>query len=81
VVQIRWDEEDKEGIFVSPLPYIDDGTNVVPEAVHKHMLCSRGLTILLDYGTKRWRSIRMAMTTTGVLPVHNAAGKLMTERR
>ena len=36
------------------LPYIDDGTNVVPEAVRKHMLCSRGLLILLDYGQSRW---------------------------
>jgi len=39
------------------------------------MLCLRGLTILLDYGTKKWRSIGMATTTTGVLPVHKATGK------
>ena len=54
---------------------IDDGMNVVHEAERKHMLCSRGLTILLDYGTKRWQSIRMVTTTTGVLPVHKATGK------
>jgi len=47
-------------VYLFRLPYIDDGMNVVPEAVCKHMFCSRGLTILLDYGTKRWRSIQMA---------------------
>ncbi len=36
------------------LPYIDDDTNVVPEAVCKHMLCLRGLRILLDYGQRRF---------------------------
>jgi hypothetical protein len=56
------------------LPYIDDGTNI-PEAVRKHMLCSRGLRILLYYGQRRFRSIRTATTTTGVLPVHKATGK------
>ena len=36
------------------LPYIDDGMDVVPEAVRKHMLCLRGLQILLDYGRSRF---------------------------
>ncbi len=27
-------------VYLFCLPYIDDGTNVVPEAVRKHMLCS-----------------------------------------
>ena len=62
-------------VILFRLPFIDDGPNIVPEAARKHMLCSRGLTILLDYGTKRWQLIRMATTTTGVLPVHKATGK------
>ena len=41
-------------VFLFCLPYIDDGPNIVPETARKHMLCSRGLMFLLDYGRKRW---------------------------
>ena len=36
------------------LPYIDDGTEDVPEMVRDHVLCSRGLQFILDWGRKRY---------------------------
>jgi len=34
------------------LPFIDDGMAVVPEAVHMHVLCSRGLLRVLNWEKK-----------------------------
>ena len=53
------------------LSFIDDGMAVVPEAVRMHMLCSRGLLLVLSWESHRWRSIRKALTVTGVMPMHN----------
>ena len=52
------------------LPFIDDGITVVPEAVHMHVLCSRGLLLVLNFGSRRWRSIWKASTVLGVMPMH-----------
>ena len=57
------------------LPFIDDGITVVPEAVHMHVLCSRGLLLVLNFGSRRWQLIRKASTMTGVMPMHKAEGK------
>jgi len=58
------------------LPFIDDGMAVVPEAVHMHVLCSRGLLLVLNWGSSRWRSICKASTMTGVMPMHKTTGKM-----
>jgi len=58
------------------LPFIDDSMTVVPEAVRMHVLCSRGLLLVLNWGSRRWRSIRKAPTVTGVMPMHKAKGKV-----
>ena len=57
------------------LPFIDDGMTVVPEAVRIHVLCSRGLLLVLNWGSRRWRSIRKASTVMGVMTMHKAKGK------
>jgi len=36
------------------LPFIDDGMSVIPEAVCMHVLCSRGLLLVLNWGSRRW---------------------------
>ena len=56
------------------LPFIDDGMAVVPEAVHMHVLCSRGLLLVLNLGSRRWQLIRKASTVTGVMPMHKVKG-------
>ena len=58
------------------LPYLSDGDeDVVIEAVRTHVVCSRGLILILDWGRKRWRSIRSSVSVSGVLPVHKGTGK------
>ena len=71
------------------LPYDGDGVadDVVLNAVRKHVVCSRGLLLILGWGRKRWRSIQKASTVSGVLPVHKGNGTmnynslLLDERR
>jgi hypothetical protein len=58
------------------LPFINDGMSVIPEAVRMHVLCSRGLLLVLNWGSRRWRSIQKASTVTGVMPMHKAKGKM-----
>jgi hypothetical protein len=57
------------------LPFIDDGMVVVPDAVRTHVLCSRGLHLVLNWGRSRWESIWKASKVTGVMPIHRAKGK------
>jgi len=60
------------------LPYIseDGDTDVVLQAVQKHVVCSRGLQLILDWGLKRWQKIRKATSVSGALPVHKGIGKV-----
>ena len=59
------------------LPYIRDGaTDDVLHAVQKHVVCSRGLLLILDFGARRWRAIRNASTVSGVFPQHKGIGKI-----
>jgi len=59
------------------LPFIGDGaTDDVLHAVRKHVVCSRGLLLILDFGTRRWRAIRNASTVSGVFPQHKGIGKI-----
>jgi hypothetical protein len=57
------------------LPYIDDGTAIVDEMVHIHLLCTRGLQFILAFGDKRYRSIRNASKFTSVMPAHKSIAK------
>ncbi len=57
------------------LPYIDDGTAVVPEVVCMHVLCTRGLLRVLNWGLKRWGSIQTALIKMGVMPANKKTGK------
>jgi hypothetical protein len=57
------------------LPFINDGTIVVPDAVRMHLLCSWGLRLVLNWGSSRWESIWKASTMTGVMLMHKAKGK------
>ncbi len=57
------------------LPYIDDGTEDMPEMVRDHVLCSRGLQFILDWGRKRFTRIRNSARNTSVLPLHKSTGK------
>ena len=40
------------------------------------MLCSRGLLLVLNWGKRRWGSIRKALLVTGVMPMHKAVSKM-----
>jgi hypothetical protein len=55
--------------------YIDDGTAVVPQAVRMHLLCTKGIAAVLDWGKKRICSIRAASMKTSVMPMHKKVGK------
>jgi hypothetical protein len=57
------------------LPFIHDGMIVIHDAAHTHVLCSRGLLLVLNWGESRWQSIWKASTVTGVMPMHKAKGK------
>ena len=57
------------------LPYIDDGTEDIPKMVRDHVLCSRGLQFILDWGRKRFTRIRKSSRNTSVLPLHKSTGK------
>ena len=61
------------------LPFVDDGTDAVDDnkngGVRTHLLCKRGLVILLTFGERRYVSIRRAAMSSAVLPQHNSVGK------
>ena len=59
------------------LPFLDDGTDaVVDEDVRTHLLCSKGLRILLNFGTRRYLKIVNAAKSSAVLPNHKSTGKV-----
>ena len=66
---------DSNHITLFCLPFIDDGTVVVPDAVRRHMLCSQGLHLVLNWGRSRWESLPKASVVTGVMLIHRAKGK------
>ena len=59
------------------LPFVDDGTDavVVDEDVRTHLLCTKGLLALLNFGRKRYLNIRNAGKSSAVLPNHKSTGK------
>ncbi len=57
------------------LPFVDDGTDAVDDKVRTHLMCKRGLVILLTFGERRYVSIRSAAMSSAVLPDHKSIGK------
>ncbi len=49
------------------LPYIDDGTEAVPETVCNHIVCTRGMQSIMSY--------RRTSMFSSVLPLHKTTGK------
>ncbi len=60
------------------LPFlVDNGTDaVIDEDVRTHLLCSRGLRVLLNFGRRRYLKIRNAAKSSAVLPNHKSTGKV-----
>ena len=60
------------------LPFlVDDGTDaVVDEDIWTHLLCSKGLRVLLNFGRRRYLKIRNAAKSLAVLPNHKSTGKV-----
>jgi hypothetical protein len=60
------------------LPFVDDGTDAVDDkngGVRTHLLCKRGLVILLTFGERRYVTIQRAVMSSAVLPDHKSIGK------
>ena len=80
VLILKGSNEQRKGMKnqkVFRLPFVDDGTDAVDEknGVQTHLLCKRGLVILLTFGERRYFSIRRAAMSSAVLPQHNSVGK------
>ena len=60
------------------LPYIDDGTEDIPERVRDHVVCTRGLRFILGFGRSRYQRIRKVSLNSAVFPRHKAVGKPIT---
>ena len=66
-------------VTVFRLPFlVDDGTNAVvfDEDVRTHLLCSKGLRVLLNFGRRRYLKIMKAAKSSAVLPNHKSTGKV-----
>jgi hypothetical protein len=57
------------------LPYVDDGTAIINEMVHIHLLSSLGLHLILAFSKKRYGAICNALKFTSVIPAHKNIGK------
>jgi hypothetical protein len=63
-------------VTVFRLPFHDDDA-VVDEDVRTHLLCSKGLRVLLNFGRRSYLKIIMkAAKSSGVLPNHKGTGKV-----
>ena len=64
-------------VTVFCLPFlVDNGRDaVIDEDVRTHLLCSRGLRVLLNFGRRRYLKIRNAAKSSAVLPNHKSTGK------
>ncbi len=57
------------------LPYIDDGTEDVPDTVRNHVLCTRGLRFIFRFGRTRYQQIWSVLLNLAIFPLHKAVGK------
>ena len=66
----------RRNVTIFRLPYLEDDTDaVVDEEVQTHLLCSKGLQVLLNIGKRRYLNIRSAAKSSAVLPTHKGTGK------
>jgi hypothetical protein len=56
------------------LPYIDNGTEAVPETVRNHVVCTRGMQSIMSYGCTSFGRIAKAAMYSSVLPHHKSTG-------
>ena len=56
------------------LPYIDDGTEDVPDRVRNHVLCTQGLKKVSGFGRSN-EQIRRVSCNSAVFPRHKGVGK------
>jgi hypothetical protein len=57
------------------LPYIDDGTEAVPETVRNHVVCTWGMQSIMSYGRTSFGRIVKAAMYSSVLPLHKTTGE------
>ena len=57
------------------LPYIDEGTEAVPETVCNHIVCTQGIQSIMFYGRTSFGRIAKASIYSSVLPLHKSTGK------
>jgi len=57
------------------LPFVDNGTDAIDDKVRTYLLCKHGFVILLNFGERRYLSIRSAVMSSTVLPDHKSTGK------
>ena len=57
------------------LPYMDDGTEPVPETLRNHLVCTKGLQAILGYRKKSFLRMSREAMCSSVLPPHKATGK------
>ena len=78
VLILKASNEQRKGLKnrkVFCLPFVDDGTDAVDDKVRTYLLCKRGLVILLNFGERRYVTIRSAAKSSAVLPDHKSIGK------
>ena len=56
------------------LPIMSDDFDNVPEQAYIHLLCTEGIKAILDFGKRRYTSIRRASKFTSVMPKHKSLG-------
>ena len=57
------------------LPYIEDGSEAVPETVRNHLECTRGMQSIMSYGHTSFGRIMKAVMYSSVLPLFKSIGK------
>ena len=80
VLILKGSNEQRKGMKnkkVFRLPFVDDGTDAIDDnnGVRTHLLCKKGLVILLTFGQSRYVSILRAAMSSAVLPDHKSIGK------
>jgi hypothetical protein len=56
------------------LPVRSDDFDYVPQQAYTHVLCTEGIKYILDFGKRRYMSIRRASKLTSVMPKHKSIG-------
>ena len=57
------------------LPYINNGTEAVPETVRNHIVCTQGMQSIMSYRRTSFGRIAKTAMYSSVLPLHKSTGK------